>query len=509
VLYNGLAVLKHTKLPNPLLSLACGWQIMLSQSIQSFDDFFDANRQFTVILDSHGRTLIANNAALELIGKSKDEIVNSPFWELPQISSSSINRQILKRSVDQALIGKTIRTELTIHHRKRPDQILEFSLEPFFNNSDVLEYIFVEGCDITLPRNTRQALGMSEELFRIIYEKSAMGILIKGVDGKLVDSNPAFQSMLGFSADEILKLDYLAITHPLDRKDSLKLFTALISGENKSYLTEKRYLSKDGNSVWVRVNSSLVYNSESQPQFVITMVENITTQKQIETEMAELRLRLMQGREMERLKLAQDLHDGPLQEIIGLGYLLQSLETAGLSVSGLEELNNIQATVQALTETVRGMCGELRPPTLIPFGLGKAITSHAEGIQKKFPELNIRVDLVDDSFQISEQIRVVLFRIFQEAINNVLRHSHADLIDVRLWREGQQLCLEIQDNGVGFELPARWIKLARQGHLGLVGARERALEIGGSLEVKTAPSKGTLVRAIVPESLEQLHPAEE
>ena len=92
----------------------------------------------------------------------------------------------------------------------------------------------------------------------------------------------------------------------------------------------------------------------------------------------------------------------------------------------------------------------------------------------------------------------MLFRIYQEALHNILRHARANRVWVRFWLDEEQAILEVQDNGVGFELPNRWIKLARQGHLGLVGAIERTGEVGGSLEVKTASGQGTLIRAKVP-----------
>jgi signal transduction histidine kinase len=230
------------------------------------------------------------------------------------------------------------------------------------------------------------------------------------------------------------------------------------------------------------------------------MVENITTQKQLEADMDELRLRLMQGRELERLQIAQDLHDGPLQEIIGLSFQLHALTNSDQSDSNFDQLQSIYDSIQTLASSIRTICGELRPPTLIPFGLEKAIISHAEEVQKIHPELEIHLNLPDDGLEIPEQIRIVLFRIYQEALYNVLRHAQASTVKVHLWIEEERVNLEVQDDGVGFDIPTRWIKFARQGHLGLVGAQERAQEVGGTLEVKTAPGQGSLIRVIVPKN---------
>jgi signal transduction histidine kinase len=92
----------------------------------------------------------------------------------------------------------------------------------------------------------------------------------------------------------------------------------------------------------------------------------------------------------------------------------------------------------------------------------------------------------------------MLFRVYQEALHNVLRHSQANAVTVRFRLGAKRALLEIQDNGVGFDLPSHWIKLARQGHLGLIGAMERAQDIGGRLRIKTAPGQGTAIQVVVP-----------
>jgi len=477
-------------------------RIMGPQENQWFDEFFDATYQLTMILDARGRVAKANQAALEIINKSREEIVGLPLWGIPWPALARQSKQLLKRAVDQAIQGLFVRQELELRQRRRLARILDFSLKPIFDEGNVLRFILAEGRDITIYKLTSEALYQSEARFKSIYEKSALGILIKNIDGKLIDCNPAFQSMLGYSAEESLQSDYLAITHPLDRGISRKLFNELIAGKRNNYFIEKRYLSKDGSIVWARVTSSLVVSSDGESQFVLAMVENITTQKQFEAEMVELRQRLMHGREMERLRIAQDIHDGPLQELIGVSYQLQAFENASQVDSDQEQLHTIQDSIHQLAKSLRGLCGELRPPNLIPFGLEKTIKSHAEDIQKAHPELEVKLSLSDDGLEIPEQARIALFRIYQEAVHNIIRHAQAKTVNVRLWLNKEYAFLEIQDDGVGFELPNRWIKLARQGHLGLVGVQERAKEVGGNVEIETAPGQGTRIRTAVPLNLE-------
>ena len=127
--------------------------------------------------------------------------------------------------------------------------------------------------------------------------------------------------------------------------------------------------------------------------------------------------------------------------------------------------------------------------------------------QEAHPELTVHLDLVKDRRLLPEHVRIELFRIYQESLNNILHHAQAKTIEIHLKLSDEKVTLEIEDDGVGFVLPGRWIKLARQGHLGLVGAMERAREVGGQLEVVSTPGQGTLIRAIVPlkEELDPIH----
>jgi PAS domain S-box-containing protein len=471
---------------------------MLQEDERWFEECFDAVYQFIGVLDAQGKIIRANRAALNLTGLTHAHIVGIPLWTLPWAALTGRNRLILKRAVIQASHGGFVRNELEIRRRKQPELIIDFSIKPILDEGGALKFMIAEGRDITIYKHTTEALYQSEARFRTIYEKAGVGILIKGINGRMLDCNPAFQTMLGYSSGDLVQLEYLDITHPLDKGISRKLFNELIAGKRKSYSIEKRYLHKNGQVVWGRITASLVHGQDGRPRFVIGMVENITENKQIEAELNELQQRLMQGREMERLRMAQDIHDGPLQEIIGVSYQITELESVIKDDAGSEQLQSIRAALQQLTNSVRTICGELRPPTLAPFGLEKTILSHAEEFQEAHPELTINLELVKDGQILPEQVRIVLFRIYQESLNNILRHAQATTVKINFILDDEKAVLEIQDDGTGFVLPGRWVKMARQGHLGLVGAMERAKEVGGALEVVTAPGQGTLIRASVP-----------
>jgi signal transduction histidine kinase len=225
----------------------------------------------------------------------------------------------------------------------------------------------------------------------------------------------------------------------------------------------------------------------------------IGERKRVQVELVEVQSSLMDSVESERLHLAQELHDGPMQDLYGLSYQLESLRKASSAEDRDKELSLLQAKLQEVIHSLRVTAGELRPPTLAPYGLEKAIRSHSDQLCLNMPDLKIHLHLMADKQMLAERERLALFRIYQVAVANVIRHAKASRLDVRLILEPETVTLEIQDDGCGFEVPERWIDLARRGHLGLIGAAERAEAIGGKIEVHSKRGSGTLVRAMLPQ----------
>jgi signal transduction histidine kinase len=241
-----------------------------------------------------------------------------------------------------------------------------------------------------------------------------------------------------------------------------------------------------------------VRSKDGSPRYIITIIENISDRKEIEGELEEVRRRLMDSLEMERLHLAQDLHDGPVQDLYGVTYQLENLRQDRSMDQSSEAIEEMQTLLRKVIRSLREICGELRPPALVPFGLEKAIRSHADRFRQEYPKLGLNLDLFPDNQSLPEAVRLALFRIYQQMLVNVVRHANANQVWVRFKLQDGQVILEIEDNGVGFEASHRWIDLVREGHLGLAGATERAEAIGGGLEVKSSPGQGTLIRVWAP-----------
>jgi PAS domain S-box-containing protein len=347
--------------------------------------------------------------------------------------------------------------------------------------------------------SAEQALGVSEERFRSIFESTTLGIKILDLGGNILHTNSSYQEMIGYTASELVGRHFYDFLHPEDVSRALRLFHDLKISGVPDFRFDHRARHKNGDTVWVRTTFTGVKKGGGDESlvFIVGIVENVSAQKRIEMEMGELKSRLQNGMEMERLRLAQELHDGPMQELYNTIYRIEELrmKVAPELGSALEKTNH---DIQKVLQDLRAAAKELRPPTISSFGLEKAIRSHVDDFQEKHPEIHIELALDQDRQLLPENVRLALFRVLQQALVNIGRHSQATEARVRFAFDAEQAILEIRDNGRGFRVPANWIELVRHEHYGLAGSAERMSALNGTFTVESTPGESTTVRAVVP-----------
>ena len=196
---------------------------------------------------------------------------------------------------------------------------------------------------------------------------------------------------------------------------------------------------------------------------------------------------LTEGREKERERLAQEIHDGPVQALHGLHMQLKAVPEA-------PDLEKIGDELMRVTSELRAMSANLHPPALQRFGLAAAIRSHADRLRSRHASLQIDMDLAEDCDPMPDEYALSLFRVAQEAMNNAVQHGAADSVHVALRCRDGVVTLDVRDDGAGFTPPDDWHALARQDHYGLLGMRERAEAINATLDIESAPERGTHVQ---------------
>jgi signal transduction histidine kinase len=211
------------------------------------------------------------------------------------------------------------------------------------------------------------------------------------------------------------------------------------------------------------------------------------------TALVQAQHQLLRTREDERARLARDLHDGPLQALVGLNLQLGLLQASSGSTD--EALTEMRTEVQSLLSDLRQVCVELRPPMLDMFGLGAALRGLVEEWSGK-NDITVLLDLPPNPAlqALPGEVAVHLYRVAQEALSNIARHARARQVNLSLTWEDGFLMLTLEDDGRGFTLPSSAQELTAQGHFGLAGMQERVELIGGQLALESVPGGGATVR---------------
>ena len=411
------------------------------------------------------------------------------------------------------LIGRTGVVGTISLSRHRGNKPFNMEDQSFLTDVAYRTALAIENCrlfeslhtEITERLSAKQALAMSEERFRSIFESVTVGVKVLDLEGQILQTNHAFQSMIGYTDDELVGNPFHKFLHPDSVHHAIKLFQDVRAKGTSTFRFEHRTLHKDQSVIWVKTIFTVIKNSsnDQSPALIVGIVENITEQKRIELEMSELNNRLQAGMELERLRLAQELHDSPMQSLYSAIYRIEELRSSS-DPKLKEALGDVKQHIQNVLQDLRATAKELRPPTIFNFGLENAIRSHANDVVEKHPSLNIHLSLAHDRQILPEKVRLALFRIFQQSLANVIRHAKATEVHVRFSFDAEEANLEIRDNGRGFEVPPNWIDFVRQGHYGLAGAAERANALGGTFRVQSKPGGSTSIRVSIPwrESIE-------
>ena len=294
---------------------------------------------------------------------------------------------------------------------------------------------------------------------------------------------------------------YLERVHPEDRQHSGAMMArALMDG--RRFTMQERIVRPGGEVRYLRSHGEVMRNARGKPAKVLGACLDITEQRHSETALRQaaqdlhgLTRRLVQAEEAERRRLAAELHDRVGQSLSALNINLDIiLRGEGIAAPARQRLEESAALVDGTLQSIENVMAELRPPLLDEYGLAAALGWHAQEFSRR---TGIRVTLDDEAAESARSLRLegalALFRIAQEALNNVLKHARATAVRIEIVLAGDDVVLSVQDDGQGFDA-----QQAPRGRLGMTTMRERAEAAGGQLNVESAPGRGTRVVARVP-----------
>lgn len=350
-------------------------------------------------------------------------------------------------------------------------------------------------------RRVEEELLKSEERLRLALEGTNSGLWDWDISTGKAYYSPSGERILGYAPGEMeySMQTWEALLHPEDRPLVLKVLQDHLEGRSSFYETEHRLRHKSGEWSWFHATGRVIArDSRGHALRMVGTFNDTTVRKEAEEQIHRLLQRLDRASEDERVRLARDLHDGFGQLVTVL-----QLELGGLNHSLPEPEHAakcrrlIDLTTQ-LGHEIRDVTGQLRPPAL-DTGLVPAMEYHIEQMQEHLDDLQLTLHAPGlERQRLKPEDEITLFRIYQEALSNVIKHARARNIDIRLQREDANITLIVQDNGVGFEPKLEHPTHARIPGLGLVGMRERLTALGGRMEIISAPGRGTTIIAVLP-----------
>lgn len=375
-------------------------------------------------------------------------------------------------------------------------------------------------------REREEAARESEERFRAMIEHNMDAILVTDPSGagRILSLNPAASTLLGWSAEELLAMRREDVLDATDPRLAAFLKTRKEALWGRIELTCRR---KGGTTFTCEVTSSIFRGRDGEER-AVTVIRDITPRKEMEealrrsrdeleqrvqertAELLESRERrrrltaeLINAQETERKRVAQEIHDSV---IAGMAAVKLKLDRK-LSIMKREETSESWISLEEIIENVavsiretRRIMENLHPAALDDLGLLAAINWFCREFEKAHAEIEVKKEAHLKEGEIPGDLKVVVYRVMQEAFNNIAKHSKATAVAVFLAGTGKVVELAIQDNGVGFdpENPACGGNGSRC--LGLSGMRERVELSGGEFEIRSAPGKGTMIRASWPVS---------
>ena len=217
-------------------------------------------------------------------------------------------------------------------------------------------------------------------------------------------------------------------------------------------------------------------------------------------QLRDVSFRLLQAEETERKRIAQEIHDGIGQYWVIVKHRMETiLKQLGKEIT--TPLEDILPIIQVGIEETRRIQMNLRPTLLDDLGILATVSWFCRGIQKANPAIRIETKIHIQENDVANPVKTAIYRIMQEALNNVSKHSKANLVNLTLQKEEDKIEFFIQDHGQGFDLNAVFSLKSSERGLGLAGMRERALLSGGSFSIESTQGIGTTIRASWPVSV--------
>ncbi len=438
------------------------------------------NLEFTYCNKVAGK--IVNRVPEELIGKKYEK-------EFPEAAGSSFDKAILQSMKEQK--------HIYIEDYYLPyDKWFGVNLYPSENGLSILFR------DITLKKIEKDNLQLSNQRLNHHLNNTPLAVIEWDRNFIIKKWSPQAETIFGWQEAEVINKHFNDFNLVNEEDVQMVAIRAkeLISGAMEQTKGINRNNTKSGSVIYCEWFNSVLRDEDGNVLSIMSLINDITKEKKAEQEILEIngQLRNLSSYlenilEEERIHIALEIHDELGQLLSGLMMDMEWLRRKSQSEELINRINGMSKLVDQTVKTVRRIAGDLRPAILDDLGLIAAIEWYGTEFELRTQiKFNLTNSITEQHF--NKHINTCVFRIFQESLTNISRHSSATKINATLERDEKNIILMVHDNGKGFNEK----NIKKKKTFGLIGMKERALMITGSLEINTKKNQGTTIILTVP-----------
>jgi PAS domain S-box-containing protein len=463
-------------------------EIVLRESEDRYRNLVEHSTDLICTHNLQGRLLSVNELPAKLLGYSRAELLNKPMRDflLPE-ARAQFDQSLLDLQRDGFVKGVMVVLTKTGERR----------IWEYHNTlrTDGVAAPIVRGIahDITDQRRVEKALRLSEEKFSKAFRCSPTILWISTLqEGRFLEVNETFEKHSGYARDEIIGHTALELELWIDLRERETLIDT-VKRQGNARDQEVHFRTKSGQVVVILLSVELV--ELHGQQCLLTVGQDITERKRAEEELRLLSGRLLQSQDEERRRIARDLHDSTGQDLVALATMLGQLR---LSIPSREQksrklLSECKALADQCIRETRTLSYLLHPPVLDEAGLEDAIRDYVKGFTKR-SGIQVELELSPRLGRMTRDVELALFRVVQESLTNIHRHSGSPQAKIRI-ACNSHLTLEISDSGQGASATKGEHRL--DVGVGIPSMQERVKLIGGRLHVDFG-AHGTTVHVTLP-----------
>ncbi len=428
-----------------------------------------------IIVDQKGVIQIVNSQMEQMFGYSRNKLLGQTITMLlPQRFRKNHEQHLLDYFKNPRMRPMGIGLELYGLRKDDSEFPLEISLNPLQTTGTPLVSAAIR--DISERKATQQALFESQQRVAMHMANTPLAVLEWRTDDGIITAwNPAAERLFGYSANDVIDKRQADFIIPEDQRNK---FEPILHGNLSQLRNTQKNLSKEGCLMSCEWYYTLLGSNDKR---MAALVLDVTAKQRAMNE-------LITVQEEERSRIARDLHDHVGQLLTGLNLGL----SAAIEKPSQEKLLELKDLASTILQDVRRISRDLRPALLDELGLAAAIKRFAREL---VPQGSMSVDvLVHIPQTLERDTSIVIYRVSQEALTNIVRHSKALHASVVVTTSEDRVQLIIEDDGIGFDPN----DVATSEHIGLSSMRERIELLGGIFSIESIPSKGTTIIAELP-----------